>query len=118
MIVCPGCGAVEPTEQDLGQRVFEWACGACHRSFEVRVVFLPRPREIDGVAFRAQVSRLLEEQGLSKTDLAKLVGVTPAYISTILSGRRAVSAEVAQRVLCALGVTAGRLHMQRSPHSY
>lgn len=69
-------------------------------------MFLPRVEPIDPVAFGEEVRRLLREQSLTKTDLARLVGVTPAYISTLLSGRRPVSGAAAARVLHVLRVGA------------
>ena len=105
MIVCPGCGATGDTEHELEESTFRWSCGACGKGFEVRIVFFPRAEPVDPDQFRTEVNRLLTQQGLTKTELARLVGVTPAYISTLLSGRRAVGAEVGTRVLRVL-----RLH--------
>lgn len=96
-------------DRDIQESVFEWRCDSCARSFEVRIVFLPRAEPIEAAEFRGEVDRLLSEQGLTKTELARLVGVTPAYISTLLSGRRAVGASVAGRVLHALQAPRSKL---------
>lgn len=63
------------------------------------MVFLPRHHEMDRHEFRLEVEELLARHGLSRSDLARLVGVSPAYISTILSGRRAISVDLATKVL-------------------
>lgn len=102
MIVCPGCGTGADVEQDIKGSVFEWSCKACGKGFEVRIVFFERAKPVDQAAFRDKVQRLLAEQGLNKTELASLVGVSPAYISVLLSGRREVTAGAASRVLHAL----------------
>jgi transposase-like protein len=99
VIVCPECGAGQPVDRDIQESVFEWRCTSCGEGFEVRVVFLSRAKPIHAAEFRAEVSRLLADQGLTKTELAKLVGVTPAYISTVLSGRRIPGSSVARRML-------------------
>lgn len=70
----------------------------------MRTVFLPRERDVDEKRFRREVLELLHAQRLTRSDLARLVGVTPAYISTILGGRRRVSSEIAARVIHALRV--------------
>lgn len=101
-IRCPSCNASRTHKRALEESSFPWICGTCHQAFEVRVVFLPRQREIDRHDFCIQVEELLTRQRLSRSDLARLVGVSPAYISTILSGRRAISVELATRILCAL----------------
>lgn len=101
-IHCPRCGARAATKRAVTEAVFPWRCGSCRSQFEVRIVFFPREEAIDGGKFRAHVEARLSSQGLTRTELAKLVGVTPAYISTLLSGRRRVSKSLADRVLRAL----------------
>jgi predicted transcriptional regulator len=81
------------------ESVTDWVCEGCGRRFEIRVVFFERAEPVDQVAFRDEVNRLLGEQGLTRTELARLVGVTPAYISVLLNGRRELSAAGAARVL-------------------
>lgn len=99
MIVCPRCAAVADRALVVQECVTEWTCPSCTRRFEVRIVFLERPHPVDLVAFRNLVNAALEEQGLTRSDLARLVGVTPAYISTLLSGRRGVSPTRAASIL-------------------
>lgn len=101
-IVCPDCGRFTDGQLAIRESSFEWDCRGCGRSFEVRIVFLSSRKNVDTVAFIAQVKGILKEQGLSRTDLARLLGVTPAYMSTILSGRRKISGTVAERILSAL----------------
>lgn len=101
-IRCPSCGSSTPNQRGLAESRFRWTCSTCGSGYEVRIVFLPRRKEVDPRLFRAKVEVILRAQGLTRSDLARLVGVTPAYISTILSGRRRISSEFAHRVLRAL----------------
>lgn len=99
VIRCPNCGAGAAPDRGIEESAFPWVCPSCGQGFEVRIVFLSRAEPVDPERFRVEVLQLLEEQGLTKSDLARLVGVTPAYISTLLSGRRKISGDVAARVL-------------------
>ena len=99
MIRCPECGSFAKTDHHVQETLFEWGCDECGRKFEVRIVFFRRPQLVDAAAFRGEVDKRLQEQGLSKAELARLVGVSGAYISTLLSGRRKISEGVAERVL-------------------
>lgn len=71
--------------------------------FEVRVVFFDRPRQVNSSRFIKDVRGAMKRQGLTQADLAELMGVTGAYISTLLSGKREISADTAARVNRALG---------------
>ncbi len=104
-IRCPSCGSSTRDERGLEESRFRWTCSTCASRYEVRIVFLPRRKEVDSRLFRAEVEAVLREQGLTRSDLARLVGVTPAYISTIMSGRRRISSEFAHRVLRALDMS-------------
>lgn len=101
-IACPACGWITDGPLAIQESSFEWNCGACGRAFEVRIVFLPSRRVMDASAFVARVEQRLKDEGLSQTDLARLLGVTPAYVSTVLSGRRKISGALADRILAAL----------------
>lgn len=101
---CPGCGASSQTDQELREQTLQWACDRCRTTFQIRIVFFPRPSSLDVSEFVSTVERALEEEGLSRTELARLLDVTPAYVSTLLSGRRQITNAVAQRVLHALKI--------------
>lgn len=102
-IRCPSCGKTGRIRQSLEEVVLEWPCPWCKRTFEVRIVFFERPRVVDKDAFADEVRAEMERQGLNQAELARLLGVTGAYISTLLSGKREISPEVADRVTNALG---------------
>ncbi len=46
----------------------------------------------------------MARQSLTQATVGRLIGVTGAYISTILSGRRTVSVELARRIERALRI--------------
>ena len=48
----------------------------------------------------------LAERGISQTQLARHIGVTPGVINQICNGRRGVSPEMAKKLAVALGTTA------------
>lgn len=50
------------------------------------------------------ISDILKERGISQAELATRTGVTPAYISNVISGRKNISANFAQALEYALGV--------------
>ncbi len=102
MIRCPACDEAREIDRAIEDDDFAWTCVGCFQSFEVRTVFLRRHELVDKNAFVAQVRREIEDQGLTQAELGRLIGVSGAYISTILSGRRAVSQELAERVNRAL----------------
>jgi antitoxin HigA-1 len=52
------------------------------------------------------LGEFLEPLGITQRDFAKAIGVTPAYISDIVHGRRGVSAEMALRFEVALKMPA------------
>jgi transcriptional regulator with XRE-family HTH domain len=55
------------------------------------------------------VSHLREDRGLRISDLAKVTGLSPSYLSEIEAGKRDPSALVAGTVATALGVTVADL---------
>lgn len=50
------------------------------------------------------IADILEERGISQAELAARMGVTPAYISNVISGKKDISAKFAQKLEYALGV--------------
>ncbi|HEV3157958.1 MAG TPA: HigA family addiction module antitoxin [Candidatus Baltobacteraceae bacterium] len=52
------------------------------------------------------LGEFLEPLGITQRDFAKAIGVTPAYVSDIVHGRRGVSAEMALRFEVALKMPA------------
>lgn len=54
--------------------------------------------------FRANVEAHLDGKGWTQSHLAEEMGVTPSYISQILSGHRGVAFEALEKVAKALGV--------------
>ncbi len=103
-IRCPACGRATKSDGEVNRSTFEWTCGHCRQHYEVRVVFLRRPTPIDGDAFRARLQRTMDDEALSQGDVAELAGVSAAYISTVIRGKRRVSPRVAARVDDALGL--------------
>ena len=85
-------------ERTIHDSDFLWSCNRCGKTFEVRTVFLARSSSVDTKKFTAKVRGEMKRQGLTQAEVGRLVGVTGAYISTILSGRRTVSVELARRV--------------------
>lgn len=102
MIRCPACAHRGDVARSIEDTDFDWSCPGCCKTFEVRTVFLRRHELVDKNAFVAQVRREIEDQGLTQAELGRLVGVSGAYISTILSGRRQITKDLADRVTAAL----------------
>ena len=50
------------------------------------------------------IADVLEERGLTQVELAARTGVTPAYISNVISGKKNISANFAMSLEYALGV--------------
>lgn len=50
------------------------------------------------------ISRIMEERGLSKADLARLIGTSRANITTLLSGQRNMTIRTFARLAARLGV--------------
>lgn len=98
-ITCRICGHTETQLQQIQDGDFEWTCPGCHATFHIRIVFLEHEAEVDQPRFRQEVERLLNEQALNRSDLARLLGVTPAYVSIILNGRRPIRTDLAKRIL-------------------
>lgn len=48
---------------------------------------------------------LLDERDISQNELAHLCGLSPGYMSQLMSGKRSPSAHVRRRIQQALGVT-------------
>lgn len=103
-IRCPVCDATGNVDRPIEDDDFVWSCAACFKTFEVRTVFLRRVEPVDKQRFSTEVRAELERQRLTQAELGRLIGVSGAYISTILSGRREVSRELAERVNRALRV--------------
>lgn len=51
------------------------------------------------------ISDVLEERGITQAELAARTGVTPAYVSNVISGKKDISAKFAFALEYALGVT-------------
>lgn len=101
-IHCPSCGRSARVSHAIEEAVLQWGCQRCGRDFEVRIVFFERPRVVDKKAFAEEVRASMARQGLNQAEVARLMGVTGAYVSTLLSGKREISPEVADRVRRAL----------------
>ncbi len=99
---CPSCGHRTPTRAQIQESRLDWACRSCKRTFEIRIVFFERPRPVDNDRFRRQVLNTMRRQGLTQAELGRMIGVSAAYISTILSGKRRVSPQLAERIRRAL----------------
>lgn len=56
-------------------------------------------------AFRRNLRRERERQGLTQLDVAQRLGVSESVISRLETGRRSVSLTVVEQVATALGVT-------------
>jgi transcriptional regulator with XRE-family HTH domain len=68
----------------------------------------PKRRRIyerDALAFEASelISRLMEEQQVSKTDLARLVGTSKSHVTQLLSGSRNMTVHTLADLAFALG---------------
>lgn len=101
-IRCPSCEKTGRIRRPLEEAVLEWQCSPCGKTFEVRIVFFERPRVVHKEAFTEEVRAEMQRQGLNQAELARLMGVTGAYVSTLLSGKREISPDVAARVRRAL----------------
>lgn len=93
-----------------------WDCPSCKKVFEVRVVFFDRPRQVDRRKFAEEVRATMKRQGLKQADLAKLMGVTGAYISMLLSGNRGDLRR--HRCACESGAGGGLSCRRRAPASF
>lgn len=58
------------------------------------------------------LSRIMEERGLSRADLARLIGTSRANITTLLSGQRNMTIRTFARLAARLGV---RVEMRAEP---
>lgn len=59
---------------------------------------------------RANVRRILRDSGLSQSELARRAGLTPAYISQLLSGvNQSPGLDQLEQIAKALGITPSRL---------
>ena len=56
-----------------------------------------------------KISGLLKEKNLTQKDLAKKIGITPAALSKILSGRNLTKVATVQKIAKALDVSVGYL---------
>jgi len=63
------------------------------------------------------LKRLMEERGLTKKELAELMGVSPAYVSKIFSGSN-ISLRTVAKVLAALKVDARLVLEERSEREF
>jgi len=75
--------------------------------------FDPKRRRIyerEALAFEASelISRLMEEQQLSKTDLARLVGTSKSHVTQLLSGSRNMTVHTLADLAFALGHKVGK----------
>ena len=67
-------------------------------------------------AFRSNVKSLMERQGLRVKDLADMVGLSPSYLSLVLSGGRAnLSDQRKDAIALALGTTVWELYRPAEP---
>lgn len=101
-IRCPSCGDFARTQYAISDSQLEWSCSSCEKTFELRIVFFERPRRVDQARFRKQLRATMASQELTQAELGRMIGVSGAYISTILSGKRRVSPQLAERVSRAL----------------
>lgn len=54
--------------------------------------------------FRMNVITLLEKRGMSRSDLARAMGVTPQFVTQLLNGAREPGLAMVERVAEAIGV--------------
>jgi len=67
----------------------------------VTVRTLPAPRDV--VAPDEKLRELLAERGLAQRDLCRLWGLSAAYVSDLVGGRRSITARVALRLEATFG---------------
>lgn len=103
-IKCPHCGHVADAGTDtIIQGGFPWLCDGCDNEWEVRTAFFKKRREFDTDQFRGVLADAMEAQNITQTTIAELVGVTGAYISHIVHGKRIPTLPMARRILEVLG---------------
>ncbi len=61
--------------------------------------------EIDPIHPGEHLAEILDELGISQYRLAKAIGTSARRINEIVHGRRAITADTALRIGCALGMT-------------
>lgn len=66
--------------------------------------------------FVANLRSMLVDHGLTQSDLAAKVGVTPAYISQLLSGHRTPQLETLEKLAKAMNCRAAELISEKVAH--
>lgn len=74
-------------------------CYKCHRAFDRPT---QRSNRSDDLGSSLRQSRKVA--GLSQTELAKAIGVTPAFICLVEAGKRGLTPERAYEISCVLGL--------------
>lgn len=67
-------------------------------------LFVPRRRRQTQAAFRDELPRLLQEQGISQRQLAAAIDLPQSYISLVLGGRRSPSKRLLEQAAHELGL--------------
>jgi transcriptional regulator with XRE-family HTH domain len=65
--------------------------------------------------FVANLRAMLTENGLNQSDLAQRLGVTPAYVSQLLSGHRTPHLETLEKLAKAMNCQASDLISEKVP---
>jgi transcriptional regulator with XRE-family HTH domain len=66
--------------------------------------------------FREQIIAAMKSQGVTRSDLARRLGVTPGFVSNYLNGRKSPGADVMERFSAALNLKP-RIVLDPAPES-
>ena len=104
VIKCPECGSTaDAGVNTITEGAFPWRCKGCNNEWELHAVFFKVRDNYDPKRFRKTLAQAMKARGINQQQLARMAGVTAAYISLILAGKRVPPLPTAQRILEALG---------------
>jgi predicted XRE-type DNA-binding protein len=105
-IKCPGCE--NENDHDLAlleQGAFVWTCPSCGRPWRVATALTSiRPPDFVDAKTRRRIKAAIKERGFTQAEIGHFLGFSGPYISTLLSGKRKLSHQMARRLLEAAGV--------------
>jgi antitoxin component HigA of HigAB toxin-antitoxin module len=107
-IRCPQCRkTTEAGTEVLKHGSFEWKCPSCGRTWRVATALTEVEQSHVGPEVLARVRDAIKESGFTQAEIGHFLGFSPPYISTLLSGKRRLTPDMARRLLEAAGIHGG-----------